>query len=386
MVKPLSQLKLLFLISILFIGTFTGCVEEEQKKGLEKQLTTEIELDQPFILPDWKDGEYHDYYGTMQTLNELNEKYPNLVYVHSIGESVLGKDIWCIRITNEGNDVIKSSCIIDGCIHGNEWEGGEACLYLAEYLLINFGNNATISHILNTTEVYIVPLLNPDGRQNDKRWNENGIDLNRNFDVDFGRLRGRCLRIGKLFGRIKIPYINFPRRGFYTNCGRRPFSEPETKAVSDLIKRIDHQDFSFYLSCHTAAHNIISPWGVFKPPFEMTQQEKSLFDHVMSWVDENTEYEPGGEFIWRGKKVYMSGTAVDWCFQEFRIPCFTFEILSTDYEPWLGKGKHDHLVHWMKTTLPVFMYFLVNIDNLRQWKAPDIQPTLPEGIPPPPLH
>ena len=50
-----------------------------------------------------------------------------------------------------------------------------------------------------------------------------------------------------------------------------------------------------------------------------------------------------------------------------------------------GGGKHDHLVHWMKTTLPVFMYLLVNIDNLREWKTPDIQPSLPEGVPPQPL-
>jgi hypothetical protein len=39
----------------------------------------------------------------------------------------------------------------------------------------------------------------------------------------------------------------------------------------------------------------------------------------------------------------------------------------------------------METTLPVFMYLLVNTDNLHQWKTPDIQPLLPEGVPPEPL-
>jgi len=39
----------------------------------------------------------------------------------------------------------------------------------------------------------------------------------------------------------------------------------------------------------------------------------------------------------------------------------------------------------MKTTLPVFMYLLVNIDNLREWRTPDIQPPLPEGVPSEPL-
>jgi len=112
---------------------------------------------------------------------------PNLIYVFSIGKSVLGKDIWCIRLTNEKSNDIKSSCLIDGYIHGCEWEAGEACLYLDEYLLINFKANETIAHIINSSEVYIIPLLNPDGRQENVRWNDNGIDLNRNFE-SFGRI------------------------------------------------------------------------------------------------------------------------------------------------------------------------------------------------------
>jgi len=77
----------------------------------------------------------------MDLLQEFQVNYPDLVNVFSIGESVLGKEIWCIRITNEKNTDDKFSCLIDGCIHGVEWESGEACLYLAEYLLINFDNN-----------------------------------------------------------------------------------------------------------------------------------------------------------------------------------------------------------------------------------------------------
>lgn len=77
---------------------------------------------------------------------------------------------------------------------------------------------------------------------------------------------------------------------------------------------------------------------------------------------------------------------MDWCFENFHIPSFTFEILSKDYEPRFGSGKHDHLTHWMKTTLPFFMYLLVNIENLHDWKAPDIQPPLSEELPPPPLN
>ena len=204
--KKLSHLLAFFLSGILLTVLFTGCINQEQKPAVSTEtVIPEIKLDQPSVLPDWKDGEYHDYSGTMEMLNGFNDKYPGLVDVFSIGKSVLGKDIWCMRLTNEKNDEIKSSCLIDGCIHGNEWEGGEACLYLAEYLLINFEANSTTTQILNSSEVYIIPLINPDGRQENTRWNENGIDLCRNFDIDFGRIRGYVFPLGKLCGRIKIP-------------------------------------------------------------------------------------------------------------------------------------------------------------------------------------
>lgn len=385
--KKLSYLKVISLNCILLVSLFVGCIEQEQKSGDMKETTPEVQLDQLAILPDWMDGEYHDYYGTMQTLNDFNDKFPDLVDVFSIGESVLGNDIWCIRITNEKNNRDKYSCLIDGCIHGNEWEAGEACLYLADFLLINFGKNETVTNILNTSNVYIVPLLNPDGRDADERWNNNGIDLNRNFDVHFGRLRSGNYPLGKLFGFIKIPMIRHPLRKnkvlgeISTNCGRRAFSESETQAIRDLMESLDR--YSFYVNCHTAVHVFAAQGDItYKPEFAVTNHERKITNTAVDWVTDNTEYYGirGEEFKHTG-----IGCASDWVYSEFGIASFCFEMLSQDYEPWYGHGRHDSLVHWMKTTLPVFMYLLVNIENLHDWKTPDIQPSLPAGVPPPPL-
>ena len=376
----------IILIVCMIASVFTGCLEQDSDSDEAPAI---INQDQPCILPNWNDGDYHDYYVTTQTLNDFNHKYPDLVSIFSVGKSVLGKDIWCIRITNEMNNSEKDSCLIDGCIHGVEWEAGEACLYLAEYLLINFETNDTIINILNTTDIFIIPLVNPDGRQNDEVGNDNGVDLNRNFDIFFGRLRSRVYRLGKLFEKIKIPYIKVPSvhpgYGWFRNSGRYAFSEPESQALRDFMISLSYHDFSFYMNCHTAWHNIMTPvpWAqsILNPPFTITSQEKIVFDYVKKWVEAHTEYEAD-----KSQENKVGGATMEWCFNEFRIPSFTYEILSIDYDAWSGEQKHDHLVHWMKTTLPVFMYLLVNTENLRNWRIPNNEPLLPEGVPPSPLQ
>jgi len=375
----------IFITIILLFAAFSGIFDEDPKKTEDTPIIV-IPTDYSSILPDWNDGEYHDYKGAKIKLTELENDFSDLSWVYSIGKSVLGRDIWCIRITNELNTSRKFSCLIDGTIHGSEWESGDACLYLAEYLLINYGHNNTISNILNKSEIYIVPVLNPDGRQKDERWNDNGVDVNRNFDSHFGRWKAYNLRLGKLFGIIKIPTIYLPRLGRrYFNCGRRPFSEPETKALRDLANSLKSKDFSFYVNCHTAQYFLSSVCNVdYKPEFKVTNQQRIVFNSILDWVEENTEYQAvyGEDYQHVG-----FGTAQDWFFKEFRIVSFTFEILSPDYEPgYVGKGKHDNLVHWMKTTIPVYMFLLVNMENLYNWEEANIVPHLPEGIPPEPLE
>jgi len=87
--KKLSQIIAFFLCGILLIVTLSGCIEEKQKT--DEISIPEVKLDQPSVLPDWKDGEYHDYYETTDILSDFKVKYPDLVNVFSIGKSTIQK-------------------------------------------------------------------------------------------------------------------------------------------------------------------------------------------------------------------------------------------------------------------------------------------------------
>ena len=380
---------------LLCFSFFSGCLEYEMVSEKNSDaLHLENDTDKSMVLPEWMDDKYHDYASTMLFLQRLQNDFPELINMFFIGESVLGRSIPCMKISNENSSERKYACVIDGGIHGNEWESTEACLYLAEFLLINFENNETITKVLNNSIIYIIPIINPDGRENNNRFNENGIDLNRNFNAHFGRIRGGSLPLGTI-GGLKIPYIKRPvfieklgldsliKNRIWTNSGRKPFSEPETIAVHDFMLSI-RNNLSFYVNCHTAMHTVFSVAEIdHEPEYKITDQEHKVLKKVLTWCDSNTEYDTfSTEYV----IAFGAGFAHHWVFKKFHVPSFCFEILSRDYEPYMDTGKHDHLVHWMKTTLPVFMFLLVNIQDLYHWNLPSNYPRLPDGIPPKPLR
>ena len=118
-----------------------------------------------------------------------------------IGHSVQHRPIALVHIAGDGPRVL-----VVGCIHGNE-PAGIAVVRALE---------RSHSHL----DLWLVPVLNPDGVAADTRQNAHGVDLNRNFPSLWQR-----------FGR--------PGSTYYS--GTRPFSEPETRVARALILRIKPQ-------------------------------------------------------------------------------------------------------------------------------------------------
>ena len=50
-----------------------------------------------------------------------------------------------------------------GCHHAREWISVEVPFYVAKHLLENYSTDAHIRGLVNQSEIWIVPLVNPDG-------------------------------------------------------------------------------------------------------------------------------------------------------------------------------------------------------------------------------
>lgn len=97
----------------------------------------------------------------------LQKAHPNTCRLSSIGKSFQGRDLWLLTVTNfdVGDPDRKPAMYIDGNIHSNEVQGSEISLYTAWYLCEMRGQNAWVDSLLAQRTLYIVPSINPDGRQ-----------------------------------------------------------------------------------------------------------------------------------------------------------------------------------------------------------------------------
>ncbi len=109
---------------------------------------------------------FHDCEGLENILKKLSASFPNLTSIYSIGKSYEGREIWCLEITNkkQGNPDRKPGMYIDGNIHGNEVQAGEVVAYTAWFLCESFGKVDEITYLLNHRVFYLIPTINPDGR------------------------------------------------------------------------------------------------------------------------------------------------------------------------------------------------------------------------------
>lgn len=135
---------------------------------------------------------HHSNIELRKYMRYVNLRYPNITKLHSIGESVEGHPLLVLTISSplDRHITLRPHIKYIGNIHGNEVVGRELLLHLIEYLLSNYGRNKTITRIIETTVIHILPTINPDGYERAKvgdcigatgGYNRRNVDLNRNF-------------------------------------------------------------------------------------------------------------------------------------------------------------------------------------------------------------
>jgi hypothetical protein len=312
-------------------------------------------------------------------VRELNATYPGLVDLRVIATSHQGRPVWDLVLTDESVPAAgKLVPILDGAHHGNEYAGGEVLLYAADLLLENHASNATARDLLRELEIHIVPVVNPDGWVAATRYNGNGVNLNRNYDIDWGNPLGTSNPVMGTVGAAS----GQPLGGIALaaeNCGASAFSEPETQAIRDLMLR--HADrAAFYLTGHTATHAVIAPWAAFQAPGPLPQQHHAVLETELQWVRDHTEYQ-AGKAQWgnlsAGLPYAASGSSMDWYYVNVGRPAFTIEVeyevtsaTSPDY-PGRLLQPFDGMRHWMEASVGLPMHLLANAASLSRWQEPD---------------
>jgi carboxypeptidase T len=295
-------------------------IEKLQAQGfvIERQISL-AEYHNSFIqaFPP-QDKAYHDYARLTADMRSLVQAQPGLVSMFSIGKTWQGRDIWALRFNTEQAGVkpsAKPGAVFVGNHHAREHLSVEVPLRLAQHLAKN-RNEASIRRLLDQRDIYIIPMLNPDGAEYDiatgeYRWHrknmrvnpdgELGVDLNRNYDFIFGGP-----------GASGDTYSE-------TYHGPSAFSEPETQAFKAFLEA--RPNVKVMNSFHSYSELILYPWGG-KDEQISDARDRKAFQVLAQAMAKLTGYR-----AMQSSGLYVAtGDCTDWAYAALGIFAFTTEL------------------------------------------------------------
>lgn len=297
-------------------------------------------------------GDYHTYQELEKDLMTLEEGFPDLAKLYSIGQSLENRNIYALKISdNVSRDEDEAEVLFLGCHHAREWISVEVPYLLAKYLVENYSQKPAIKTLVDYSQIWIIPLLNPDGLEYSihfyRYWRKNrrnngdgsyGVDLNRNYSYKWGLDNE---------GSSPLSFSNVYR-------GKYPFSEPETQAVRDLCST---RKFQALISYHNYSQVILYPWGYTNVPSfknklleEMAAQMSKLIQAV------NGRFYEYGQ---AGSALYLTnGDTTDWALGVYHIPAFTIELPPIDVLQGGFFNAEEDIQSIFKENLPAALYLI----------------------------
>jgi carboxypeptidase T len=285
-------------------------------------------------------GIWHTYSESAAFQDSLRLLYPHVISEKwSIGQSVEGRDIWAFRVSdNPDVDEDEPEILIDGMHHAREIMASEFGIMFAEYLAQNYGTDPEITWLLDNRELYIVPIVNPDGVVYNESTYPNGGGMwrkNRRYNGD---------------GTYGVDINrNYPYMWAYDNWGSSPYtsdatyrgpfagSEPETQA---MVAFVNGRNFITHDSIHTYSNLLLYPWGYTANP----TPDEAIFQHMAEEMTRYNGYEAGQP----GEVLYdVNGGTFDWVYGDTahheRVLSFSSEIGGSGDGFWPDESRRGPL-------------------------------------------
>ncbi|XP_072897653.1 carboxypeptidase B-like [Hemitrygon akajei] len=270
----------------------------------------------------------HSYvkYNDLDTINEwiagTVARNTNLMALEEIGTSYEGRPINVIKISKKTGQT-KPAIFMDCGIHAREWISPAFCQWFVKETINNYGSDPTITHILDTMDIFIVPVINVDGYSytwsTNRLWRKTrsnvagsrcrGVDPNRNWNA------GWCT-----IGASKNPCSE-------TYCGPYVESEKSVKAVADFIRH-HKQNIKAYLTIHSYSQMCLFPYSytydLAANHNELNEMAKEATTRLRSLYGTVYTYGPGATTIYPA-----AGGSDDWAYDLGIKYSFTFELRDT---------------------------------------------------------
>lgn len=273
----------------------------------------------PFKTPvNYRFGSMGGYLTLDEALAEfdrMRDSFPSLITEKTDIDGIMtheGRFIYYLKIsdnpdTDEGD--VEPQILYDALHHAREPNSLSQLIFYMWYLLENYESNQEVQYLVNSTEMFFVPIVNPDGYkynedtdpQGGGLWRKNkwvngegdtlGVDLNRNYGFFWGHNDSG----------------SSPEEDSNVFRGVGPFSEPETQAIRALCNA---NNFKVALNYHTFGNLLIHPWGYEDGP----TAEDELFKSLGNFMTTTNDFFIGTALETVGYTV--NGNSDDWMYGE----------------------------------------------------------------------
>ncbi|WP_018653791.1 M14 family metallopeptidase [Actinomadura flavalba] len=290
---------------------------------------------------------YHTFAEMQASLNATVAAYPQIARKVVIGQSYQGRDIVGVKISdNVATDENEPEALYIANIHARERLTAETALDLIATLTQGYAGNTRIRDLVNTREIWIFPMVNPDGQVYDmtsdtqpgRMWRKNrqpaAVDLNRNFPYRWGCCGGSS-----------------GNSGSETYRGPSAESAPETRVLTNFVRsRVvgGRQQIKVFLDIHSYGNLVLWPFGYTYSdtvPGALSADEEATHRTIGRQLAASNGFTPQ-----QASDLYITdGTTDDWTWGDQRIFSFTFELGGGGFYP--APSRIDALVAGVRDSL-----------------------------------